>query len=98
MSRREYHVHGRTHYDESEWSFMMSLIRHGFPYEHSAGRSLKCVARTHFAWTVLAPINKIHMKPRLMMAALIIPPQAKCFPRDGECTMLIHFPGSLRAR
>ena len=38
------------------------------------------------------------MKPRFVMAALIIWSQAKCFPRDGECTILIHFPGSLRAR
>ena len=32
------------------------------------------------------------------MAAMIIWSHAKFFPRDGECTMLIHFPGSLRAR
>ena len=38
------------------------------------------------------------MKPRFVMAALIIRSQTKCFPRDGECTMLIHFPGSLRAK
>ena len=46
----------------------------------------------------VAPINKVQMKPRFVMAALIIRSQAKCFPWDGECTMLIHFPESLRAR
>ena len=39
----------------------------------------------------------MHMKPRFVMAALIIRSQAKSFPRNGECTMLIHFPETLRA-
>ena len=45
----------------------------------------------------VVPINKMQMKPRLMMAALIIRSQAKSFPRDGECTMLTYFPETLRA-
>ena len=45
----------------------------------------------------VVPINKMQMKPRPVMAALIIRSQAKSFPRDGECTMLIHFPETLRA-
>ena len=60
--------------------------------------SMKCVARTHFAWTTCCSNQQIQMKPLFVMAVLIIWSQAKCFPRDGECTMLIHFPGSLRAR
>ena len=36
------------------------------------------------------------MKPRLVMAALIIRSQAKCFPWDGEGTMLVHSPKSIR--
>ena len=42
-------------------------------------------------------INKLKMKQPLMMAALIIRSQAKRFPREGECTMLIYFPETLRA-
>ena len=42
-----------------------------------------------------APINKIQVQPRFVMEALITLSQAKCFPWDGECSMLIHFPGSL---
>ena len=38
----------------------------------------------------VAPINKIHMKPRFVMAALIIRSHAKSFPRDGEGTMFIQ--------
>ena len=34
----------------------------------------------------------------LMMATLISRSQAECFPLDGECTKLIHFSGSLKAR
>ena len=46
----------------------------------------------------VAPINKMQMKPRFMRAALIIRSQAKSFPWDGECTMLIHFPETLKAK
>ena len=36
------------------------------------------------------------MKPRFVMAALIIRSQAKSFPRDGEGTMFVHCPKALR--
>ena len=36
--------------------------------------------------------------PRERMVAEYEEENAMCFPWDGECTMLIHFPGSLRAR
>ena len=45
----------------------------------------------------VAPINKIQMKPRFVMAAWIIRSQAQCFSWDGECTMLIQLPKTLRA-
>ena len=38
------------------------------------------------------------MKPRFVMAALIIRSQAKSFPRDGEGTMFVHSPKVLRIR
>ena len=46
----------------------------------------------------VAPVDEIQMEPCLMLATLIIRFQAECFPRDGACTMLIHFPKALRTR
>ena len=43
----------------------------------------KCAAHSLSAWT---------------KCTLIIRSQAECFPRDGERTTLVHFPGTLRAR
>ena len=67
-------------YDESEWSLMISLIRRwGFPLAHSVGRSFKEM-RGSYAFLhgpCFAPINKIQVKPRFVMAALIIRSQAK---------------------
>ena len=46
----------------------------------------------------VAPINKVQMKPRFVMAALVGGTWTKGFPRDGKCTMFVHFPKTLRAR
>ena len=40
----------------------------------------------------VAPVDENQMKPCFMMATLIIRSHAECFPWDGKCTMLIHFP------
>ena len=47
---------------------------------------------------IAVQINKMQMKPRLMVAALVIWSQAQRFARDGESTMFVHFPETLRAR
>ena len=44
----------------------------------------------------VAPVDEVQMKPCFMMATLIIRSQAECFSWDGECTMLVHFPKSIR--
>ena len=46
----------------------------------------------------VAPVDEVQMKPCFMMATLISRSQTKSFPRDGECTMLVHFPKSIRTR
>ena len=46
----------------------------------------------------VAPIYKIKMKPCFMMTTRIIRSRAECFRRDGESTMLVHFPKALRTR
>ena len=46
----------------------------------------------------VVPIYEIQVKPCLVMAALIGWSQAECFSWDGECTMLMHFPKSMRTR
>ena len=46
---------------------------------------------------LVVPINEVQMKPRLTMTTLIIRSQANRFPRDGDGTMLIHSPETLRA-
>ena len=46
----------------------------------------------------VVPINKMQMKPRFVMAALIIRSQAKSFPKDGEGTMFVHSTKVLRTR
>ena len=46
----------------------------------------------------VVPIYEIQVKPCLMMAALIGWSQAECFPWDGEYTMLMHFPKTVRTR
>ena len=46
----------------------------------------------------IAPVDKIEMKPCFVMATLISRSQTECSSRDGECTMLVHFPKSIRAR
>ena len=43
----------------------------------------------------VAPLNKVQMKPRFLMAALI---SSQVFSVGWRMHMLIHFPGSLRAR
>ena len=91
---------GRTHYDVREWSLMISLIRRlEFTQAPSAGRSFNEM-RGSYAFCldhVLLQSTKIQMKPRFVLAALIIWSQAECFPRDGESTMFVHFPKALRA-
>ena len=92
----------------AEWSLMFHEIVNimcdwSHSYDERMLRSFVVqnfhVGRTHvLPGPRVAPINKIQVKPRFVMAALIIWSQAMCFPWDGECTMLIHFPGSLRAR
>ena len=46
----------------------------------------------------VAPIDTVQMKPGFMMATLISRSQAECSSWDGECTMLMHFPKSMRIR
>ena len=76
---------------------MTSLIRlFGFPYGQSAGRSFREMRATDILLgPSVAPVDEVQMKPCSMMATLIIRSQAECFPWDGECTMLIHFPKTL---
>ena len=79
---------------------MISLIRLlGFPCEHSAGRSFREMRCSYtFLLGPTAPVDDVQMKPSFMMATLIVRSQAKYFPWNGECTILIHFPKTLRVR
>ena len=86
--------------DESERSLMTSLIRcFWVRFEQSAGRSEGHVPIiVALPGPSVAPVDGVQMKPCFMMATLIIRSQAECFSWDGECTMLVHFPKSIRTR